>query len=329
MNVLVTGATGFLGQHLSRRLVKEGYNVTILCRPTSNTNVLADLKLNKIIGDVTDAQAVSEAVAGNDLVFHAAAHLAYWGGEKEIQNRINIEGTKNVVEACLQTGVRKLVHISSVVAVGIPKNPERPADESFNFNLENKPLNYHNSKKRSEDLVQSAVKKGLNAVILNPGSLWGPNGRKYYGAEFLQKVLRGRIASYFTGGICAVHVEDVVEGIMAALTKGKIGERYILGGENLTFKTITEMVVSEKKLKRIFVPVPPAATWLSAAVLESAALVTRRRPKITFVTHYGVSKFYYYDSGKAKKELGYSPRNFKSIFDECLSFIERQEKINV
>jgi dihydroflavonol-4-reductase len=327
MKVLVTGGSGFLGQHLCRRLVKDNHKVSVLCRPTSNINPLADLKVEKIVGDITDAQAVGRAILGHDFVFHTAANLSYWGRQKDIQNKINVQGTKNVVEACLQSGVQKLVHVSSAVAIGIPKNSEQPADENFDFNLENESLNYHISKKCAEDLVRDAVNNGLNAVIVNPSSIWGPeNEKKYRGAEFLQKVLQGKFTSYFTGGICVAHVEDVVEGIVAAFAKGKSGERYILGGDNLTFKSIAEQTVREKKLKRVFVPVPPVVTWLSAAVSESAALVTRRRPRITFVTHYGASKFYYYDSSKAKNELGYSPRNFKAIFDECISFIERNEK---
>jgi dihydroflavonol-4-reductase len=324
MNALVTGATGFLGKHLCRRLVGDGHKVTILCRPTSNTDALADLELTKIVGDIIDSETVDRAVSGNDLVFHAAAHLAYWGQQKESQNKVNIEGTKNVVRSCFKFRVRKLVHVSSVAAVGMPENPEHPADENFSFNLDDRRLNYHISKKRAEESVLDAVKTGLNAVIVNPGSMWGPDGKKFRGAEFLQKVIRGKIASYFTGGICVVHVEDVVDGIMAAAARGRIGERYILGGENVTFRTITETVVREKNLSRLFVPVPPALTWISAAVLESAAVVTRRRPRISFVNHYGASRFYYYDSSKAKNELGYAPRNFKEIYDECFAFLEQR-----
>lgn len=324
MNALVTGATGFLGYHLCRRLNDDGCKITILRRAKSNADALSKLKTVEVIGDITDREAVRKAVAGNDAVFHAAAHLSYWNAERQIQNETNIRGTKNVVEACLESGVRKLVHVSSTAAVGIPPNSRIPADENFGFNLENLSLNYHVSKKRAEEIVADGAAKGLNAVIVNPASMWGRFGEKFRGAEIVQKALRSRIVPYFTGGICVVRVEDAVEGIMAALAQGRTGERYILGGENLTFKAIVKAVARRRNLKRLFVPVPPAATWLSAAVTETAALVTRRRPKITFVTHYGASRFNYYDSSKAKNELGYSPENFETILDECLTFLERR-----
>jgi dihydroflavonol-4-reductase len=324
MNALVTGATGFLGSHLCRRLVKEGYNLTVLCRSDSNSSLLDDLQIRRIIGDVTDEQAVEKAVDGNDVVIHAAAHLAYWGRQKDIQNKVNIEGTKNIVEACLKKGIKKLIHVSSVAAIGIPENGQAPANENFRFNLESSPLNYHISKKRAEELVQQAFERGLNAVIVNPGSIWGEFGDKFRGAEVAQKVRHNRLVAYFTGGLCVVHVEDVVEGILAALARGKSGERYILGGENVSQKTIAELAAREQNLERLFVPVPKAVTWLAAAVLESAAWVSRRRPRITFITHYNASRFHYYDSSKARKELQFSPRDFKTILNECLAFTEFQ-----
>lgn len=326
MKALITGATGFLGSHLSRRLVKDGWKITVLCRSTSKTDAIENPEFKKIIGDVTDLESLKRAAAGCDVVFHAAAHSAYWRQHKEIQNQINIQGTKNAVEASLRAGVRKFIHVSSMAAVGIPEKADSPADENFRFNLENTSLNYHISKKRAEEAVLKGVEKGLDAVIVNPTSIWGRHGKNYRLAEFAQKVRRARVVPYFTGGTCVVHAADVVEGIMAALTKGKTGERYILGGENLTFKTIAELAARKLKLERNFVPVPKAVTWLSAAVLESAALVTNRRPRVSFVTHYCASRFHYYDCKKARRELGFSPRSFDAILDECLSSIESDER---
>ncbi|MEO8042945.1 MAG: NAD-dependent epimerase/dehydratase family protein, partial [Acidobacteriota bacterium] len=270
MNALVTGATGFLGSHLCRRLVKDGFKVTALCRPTSNTDGLADLAITKITGDVTDLRSVEKAVAGNDFVFHAAAHGIYWGRHKKVQNEINIQGTKNVVTACLELGVKRLVFVSSITAIGIPDD-ERPAGENFPFNLEHSSLNYHISKKRAEEIVLDAVNKGLHAVIVNPSNIWGPHGKRYRVAEHVEKVRHKRVIPYFTGGICIVHVEDVVDGIMAALHRGQSGERYILGGDNLPLKKIAQLAARSQDSNPRFVPLPNAVTWLAAAVLESVA----------------------------------------------------------
>lgn len=324
MKVLVTGATGFLGSHLSRQLVKNGFEVSIFCRSALNTDILSDLKVKRITGDITDSEAVEKAVAGHDVVFHAAAHLAYWNRWKNLQNQINIEGTRNVVDACRKVGVKKLLHISSVAAIGIPENPDSPADENFRFNLENSRLNYHISKRRGEEFVLKGVEDGLDAVIVNPGSIWGRFGKQFRGVEFAQKVRQKRVVPYFTGGICVVHVEDVVDGILAAAKNGRSGERYILGGENLTLKKIAEQVAKEQRLERTFIPVPNTVTLAAATIMELIGLISHRRPSITFATHYCASRFHYYDSRKAKKELGYLPRDFKTILDECVSYIKSQ-----
>jgi dihydroflavonol-4-reductase len=325
MKALVTGATGFLGSHLCRRLVADGFDLTILSRPTSNTKALANLPFTKKTGDVTDAQAVMEAIQGNEVVFHAAAHGAYWRRQKYLQNEINIQGTRNVVDACQRANVKKLVYISSMSAIGIPQNPKHPANENFRFNLESSRLNYHISKKRAEEAVFEAFEKGLDATIVNPCSIWGQFGNQYRLQEFVEKVQQTRIVPYFTGGTCIVHVEDVVDGIMKALTQGKSGERYILGGENLTFKEIAEIAAREMQLRRTFIPVLNAVSWFAAAALESASLISGRRPRITFVTHYCASRFHYYDSSKARRELGFSPRDFKAILSECIEFIEAKK----
>lgn len=314
-----------MGSHLCRRLVRDGFNVTILSRPSSNTRALGDLAFTNKIGDITDAKSVREAVEGKDFVFHAAAHGAYWGRDRAIQNEINIHGTRNVAEASRFAGVKKLVHVSSMSAIGIPENAEAPADENFHFNLEGSPLNYHISKKRGEEMVLESASKGLEAVIVNPCSIWGQHGRQYRLEEFVQKVRQTRVVPYFTGGTCVVHVEDVVDGIMAAAIRGKTGERYILGGDNFTFREIAESAARQLELRRTFVPLPNAMTWLAASILESAALLTHRRPRISFVTHYCAGRFHYYDSSKAKTELDYSPRKFEPILDECISFITSRE----
>ena len=320
MNALVTGATGFLGSHLCRRLVKDGFKVTALCRRTSNTDGLTELPITIKTGDVTDRQSVEEAVAGNDFVFHAAAHGIYWGRHKKVQNEINIQGTRNVVAACQKSGVKRLVFVSSITAIGIPDN-EHPVGEDFPFNLERSSLNYHISKKRAEEIVLDAVNKGLDAVIVNPSNIWGPHGKRYRVADHVEKVRQRRVIPYFTGGICIVHVDDVVDGIMAALDRGKTGERYILGGDNLPLKKIAQLAARSQNLKPRFVPLPNAVTWLAAAALESVALVSRRRPHVTFVTHKLASRFQYYDSSKAKRDLNFRARDFETILAECVSFL--------
>jgi dihydroflavonol-4-reductase len=314
MRVLITGATGFLGAHLCQRMVEEGYEVRILCRPTSSFFRLTKLPLEKCIGDVTDIKTVEDAVRGNDYVIHAAANMNYWRGEEEKQMKVNAEGTRNVAVAAREAGVARLLHVSSVAAVGLPVDPQRPADEDFHFNLADSGLSYHISKRQAEDNVLAEVARGLDAVIVNPASI---QGRKRT-AGLLQSVRSRPVVPCFSGGNCIVDVKDVVEGIVAALRRGEKGQRYILGGENLTFRMLSEKAAKALNLKRRFVTIPRVVTGLSAAILEPWARIRNKPPKMTYMIHYCANRFQYFDSGKARRNLGFVSRDVDAILAEYL-----------
>lgn len=319
MRVLVTGATGFLGVHLCRRLVYDGHRVSVLLRPSSHTDAFHGLNLTKIIGDVIERSSLDYAVKGQDVVVHAAAHVLCWRYIRDVQNQVNIYGTRNIVEACHKHSVKRLVHISSIAAIGIPSISEIPADETFCFNLLESGLNYHISKYLAEKEVLNGVQQGLDAVIINPGSIFGPLLRKYRGNQMINKVRRGRIVLHFRGGLTPVHVSDVVDGIIQAIQKGEKGHRYILGGENLTYRQIAETAAEFLRLKRIFVTISPIVTRSAAMVLEPLGSLIKRHPPMTWDLHYSANRFLFYNSNKARKELGYNPRSFKEIVKEYFS----------
>lgn len=309
MKVLVTGATGFLGSHLCRKLHHAGFQVTAMCRPSSNLDHLNGLPLARHIADLTDAQSLRDAVAGQDFVIHAAADIRYHSSA-DVLEAVNIRGTESLAIACRRQKVRRLVYISSVAAIGIPSRGI-VADEKFRFNLEGAGLHYHLSKKKAEEIVLSEVARGLDAVIVNPGSVFGPYGSSFRGGEMVHKVRYGALTPYFTGGICTVHVEDVALGVLAALERGAKGERYILGGENLTYRQIAERSAAMFHLRRCFVPVLPVVTRLGT-FLQSA--------RFSRTTHYTASRRQFYSSEKARRELDYRPRGFEEILQECAGF---------
>jgi len=317
MKVLITGATGFLGSHLVRRMVGDGHTVRILTRPDSDLTILNGLPVERVIGDVSNFETVKLAVRDQESVIHAAAVVT---GESRRQYRVNVEGTRNVAKVCREEGTARLIHVSSVGAIGIPNDPLRPASERFKFNLDGSGLSYHLAKRQAEEEVMAEIAKGLNAVIVNPSSIKGPYGSYYRGAEIARTVRRMPIVPYFLGGICVVHVDDVVDGIVAAQARGVSGERYILGGENLSFKTLGQRAAKAMNLKRRFTPLPSIVTGLAASVLEPLSRLQSRQPWITYDTHYCASRYQFYDSSKACKELAYAPRAFDAILDECLRF---------
>jgi dihydroflavonol-4-reductase len=318
MKVLVTGGTGFLGSHLCRALVDEGHTVTVVRRSTSNTAALLDIDVRYELGDITDAVTMSRVVAGHDSVIHAAADISYSAASPRTTIDANVLGTANVARACRAAGVRRLVHVSSIAAIGLSPSRNKPADETCAFNLNHPALIYHISKHLAEEEVLKEVANGLNAVIVNPGWIFGPYGNQYRGADMMRKVRDGRIVPYFTGGLCSVHVRDVVDAIVCALHKGEMGRRYILGGENITFRELAARTAVAMQLKRRFVPVPSFVTAVAAAVLQPLAHWGRRPPWMTYARHYFSSRYAFYDSTRARLDLDFKPRGFDEILAECL-----------
>ena len=319
MNVLVTGATGFLGSHLCPRLINEGYNVTILRRSSSDTTYLKGLNLNHMVGDITDSVAVDRAVKEQDMVIHAAAQIGQHSN-RELQTRVNVDGTKNVVVASKKYQVKRLLYVSSIATIGIPFGPNFTADETFPLTIEKNDLNYYISKQQSEEEVLKGCKNGLDTLIVNPAWIFGPFWSSFRGGELIDKVERNLIVPYFFGGICAVHVNDVVNGILNALKQGRKGERYILGGENLSYRLIAEIASDCLGLKRIFIPVPSFVTGMMAKIFEMINKFTGKRPYLTFDEHRYVNRYHYYDSSKAVKELQYKYRPFKKIVEEYIEY---------
>lgn len=314
MRVLITGGTGFLGSHLSKRMAQDGHEVRLLARNTSRLRDGAAAPMTIVAGDVTNPAGLEAAIHGCDYVVHAAADLNYWRQDPDRQMKVNVEGTRNVARACRRAGVKRLVHVSSVAAIGIPTSPAHPANEDFPYNLDDPKLVYHASKRRAEEVLTGEVSQGLSALIVNPASITSPA----HLARLIQNVRRNRIVPCFSGGNCVVHVADVVEGIVAACERGAIGERYILGGENLTFRRMGEKAAALLRLRRRFVEIPPVVTGLGAAICEPWARRRNRPPKFAYMIHYCANRFLYYDSGKALRELNYRARDFDAILTQAL-----------
>ena len=326
MKILVTGATGFIGHHLCRSLIEKGYQVTALRRSESDSALLAGLDLNFVTGDVTDLPSLKAALRGQETVIHAAGHMAYWSRLRKLQNQVNIEGTRNVVAVSQHAGVRRLLYVSSVAAIGIPDRGQPPADENFLFNLVNSPLNYPISKKRAEELVMAGSRNGLDIVIVNPAGLLGKWGKRYRGSEWVEKIRRGWVAFYYTGGRNLVHVADVVEGILCALEQGQSGERYILGGENLTYKETARIVAARLGRNIPLLPVMPLVTRLLSA-FDPLISATGKRPPVTREIHFTSSRFQYYTSAKAARDLGYHARPFSEILEDILHWYDQRSDL--
>ena len=303
MKVLVTGATGFLGGWLVRRLLDEGCEVRVIKRPKSDLEELAGLNIELVPGDVTDSTSLTAACKGVDTVFHLAGLIAYSPVQREAMQRVNVGGTANVISACLETGVRKLVHLSSVVAVGASFD-KKPLNEESAYNVAHLHLGYFDTKHEAELLVKSAVaSRGLDAVMINPSTIYGPADAKKGSRGVQVKVAKGKFPFYPPGGVNVVSVEDVVDAIIAAWKKGRTGERYIVSNENLLIREVFEMIAGVSGVKPPSIGLPRPAIFAIGKVGDALEKIGKKGPLNTENAWTSVL-YHWFDSSKAQKELG-------------------------
>jgi dihydroflavonol-4-reductase len=313
--VVVTGATGHIGNNLVRALLqRSGEGEGIRLRALVHNDDTRSLKgldgIEFVRGDVRDLSSLQSAFSGADVVYHLAALISISDDEDRLVEEVNVGGTRNVVTACQRAGVRRLVHFSSVHALwGLPK--DRPIDE--NQELADRPdaLAYDRSKAMGEKAVLAGVQSGLDAVIVNPGSVVGPNDfRPSAQGQFFIDLCKRKLPGLVEGGYNWCDVRDVVRGAMAAEKRGRRGERYLLAGHSMTIKEVADTVgqVSGVRVPRMVTPLWLAQLFAPAA--EAFSKLLGKRPLVTSHSLQIVGGNYAFTIDKARRELGYSPRPF-------------------
>jgi dihydroflavonol-4-reductase len=303
VRVLVTGATGFVGSQVAAALVRRGDQVRILRRKSSTLIALEGLDLEHCYGDILEPDAVREAVRGCDAVFHVAALSSYWRAKSPDVYRVNVEGTRIVMDACLRAGVGRVVHTSSCAAIGVRRDG-RPSDETQPFDPHEKRFAYAYSKYLAEQEALKAVKLGLPAVIVNPAVVIGPGDHNLISGSMIVEMAKRPMPAAPPGGVSMADIDAVTHGHLAAAERGRIGERYILGGENLTYKEITQIIADVVGCKAPRWRIPPWIIPPAAAALDAANHFVRRPimsgDQLRLSTHKA-----FFDSSKAVAELGY------------------------
>ena len=305
---LVTGATGFVGSAVARALLAAGHRVRVLARPASDRRNLADLPIEIAEGALEDAASLAAAVADCRWLFHVAADYRLWVPDPAAMFRANVEGTQALMAAALAARVERIVYTSSVATLGLV--PGGSADEATPSRLEDMIGPYKRSKFLAEEAVRGMIaERGLPAVIVNPSTPLGPRDvTPTPTGRLVLEAAKGRIPGFVDTGLNIVHVDDVAAGELLAAERGRIGERYILGGENLTLAAILAVVAraAGRRPPRLRVPYPVA--FAAAAAGEAAARLTGRAPLATLDSVRMSKKQMYFSSAKAARELGYRPR---------------------
>lgn len=303
MKTLVTGASGFVGTNLVRRLVEEGADVRVLVRKTSDTRGLDDLPVEQVLGDIRDVWAVRRAVEGCRRVYHLAAIVDVNTRVSPAIWDVNVGGTVHVAAACRRAGVERLVHTSSIAAVGHGTR-ERPATEETPYNLGRFRLDYLDSKREAERMLGEFVRAGLDVVIVNPGYIFGRGDLALRSGEYVRVAARGLVRFTFPGGINAVDVDDVVEGHVRAMERGRPGERYILGGENLTYDEFYRLLADVVGASPPWGRLPGGVAALVAVGGEAFTALTGISHPIHRRTLAMSRIFHFVSSEKARRELG-------------------------
>jgi dihydroflavonol-4-reductase len=306
---LVTGANGFLGAAVARALLAEGKRVRALVRRSSDRRNLEGLDVEIAEGELNDRASLREAARGCGAVFHVAADYRLWVADPAPMYKTNVDGSVNVLAAAAEAKVERVVYTSSVAVLGI-KPDKTPADETTPVSLEQMIGAYKRSKFLAEQAVtRSAKELDLDVVIVNPSTPIGPGDVKPTPTgRVILDAAAGRMPAYVDTGLNVVHVDDVARGHVQALRFGRRGERYILGGRDLSLREILQLVGEHTGRPATKLRLPHWAVYPIAAVGEAVALLTKREPRATLDGVRMAKKHMYFSSAKAERELGYSAR---------------------
>jgi dihydroflavonol-4-reductase len=316
MRVLVTGATGFLGSWVTRELAQSGCKVRILARSRVRSD-LEQLNVDVVQGDILSPESLARAMTDVDALVHCAGLVSLNLRDREALQRVNVEGTRNVLEEAMSRGIRVL-HTSTIATIG-PTSEPVALDETASAVPLPFDYPYAASKRASESLAMDFCQRGLDLVVLNPGILFGPGDVKYTSTQFILRYLRRELWLHLGGGASFGDVRDVAGAYVAALTKGRRGERYLLGGWNRTYQELQEELRRLTGLHRS-APVPrPVAEWFAFWSQTSAAFW--RHPFEEFNTSVvrWASLFNYCNIKKAERELGYRVRDFSVTLADTIA----------
>ena len=320
--VLVTGATGFIGNHVARRLCSEGFSVRALVRPTSPVAALEGLPLETVIGDLTDPRSLRQAVTECAAVFHVAADYRLWARHPDELYRSNVNGTEALLQAAGEIGVERFVYTSTVGTLQFSRNG-RVAQETDAAQLSQLAGHYKRSKFLAEQVALRYAREGLPVVVVNPSAPVGEGDRKpTETGKMILDFLNGRMPAYIDTGLNLVDVRDVAEGHLAAMQRGRPGERYILGGRNMSFREILETLGRLTGLPAPRWRMPYSVALCAGAVDTWFAGIRNRPPRVPLEAVRMARYKMYVSSDKAQRELGYRPGPVEPALERAVRWFQ-------
>ena len=329
-HIFITGATGLIGSNLTKELVKQGHHVTILKRKDSHHPFLKSLHINVIEGDLTNRDLLQKSMNGCDTIYHLAAKISFLKRDYPELHKVNVLGTRNLLEAALNCKVKKFVHASSITAIAPPSAHQRLLTEKTIFPFSEKKPSYAYSKWLAEQEVFCASQKGLNASIANISSVYGQGEMSLNMGRLIQTIYTKPVFIAPPGGCSVIAVDDVVTGLIALAQRGQSRERYILTNENLPYQHIFSTIAQIVKNRPIKITIPKITAYpaiVSAKILEhvfsplvqSSRIISEDIVKSLFRHRYA-------DNTKAREKLAWKPQvSFKTAVEKAFAFYQTQK----
>ena len=324
MRALVTGATGFVGAAVARALLREGWEVRALARKGSDRRNLRGLAVEVAEGDLADKTSLDRALTRCEALFHVAADYRLGALDPQQLYQTNVEGTRRILEASRQAGVGRVVYTSSVATVGIPKDGS-PGNEKTPVGLDDMIGHYKRSKFLAENVAREAAGSGLSVVIVNPSTPIGPGDVKPTPTgRLVLDAAAGRMPAYVDTGLNVVHVDDVATGHLLAYHRGRSGERYILGGKDMTLREILVEIAALVGRKPPRIRLSTGVVFPIACIAEVIARITGRPGRITVESVRMARKRMFFSSDKARRELGYEWRPPTEALRDAIAWLREQ-----
>lgn len=322
--ILVTGPDGVLGSNLVRELLSRDYQVSVMLEPGKDPLTLQDLPITRYYGNILNPEDLQKAFQGKNIVFHCAASTSVFPARNEIVNKVNIEGTKNVISACLANNIERLIYVGTANSFGFGEEINKPGNEENGYKSLKYGLDYMDSKYYAQQEILKAVKENnLPAIIINPTFMIGPYDSRPSSGAMILAIHNGKVPGYTTGGKNYIAVKDVAHAMANAITMGRVGECYIAGNYNLGYKEAFGLIAKtiggkapKRKLSNFITIAYGSVNSFFAKIFKYNPAVTKELATIS--THH-----HYYNSEKAQKELGLRQTPLEVAIKECYDWFDQ------
>ena len=328
MKILLTGADGFLGTNITRELLGKGYQVRAFIQPGRPTELLDELDIEKMPGDILNPEDILKALEGCDALIHAAANTSIWPSRSEIVRKVNIEGTRNVVDAALKAKIRRMVYVGTANTFGFGDEKD-PGHEGKPYASGHYKMDYQDSKYEAHLVVMEAIKtRGLPCVIVNPTFMFGPYDSKPSSGAMIVGVYNKKVPGYTLGGRNFIKVKDAAVGVSNALTMGEIGECYILGNVNLTYKEIFGKIAKVTGVKGPRIGLPKWIVLIFGYMNSTIASLTKKAPAVTYEMAKISNDKHFFTAAKAVKHLNLPQNPIEEGIQECFDWLKAHNYLN-